>query len=223
MKASLIFDPQNVNSLNQNFRTKRFSFFKELLQKNDSDNLIEILDIGGEQSYWEKMNFTESNKFNITLLNLEVQPVKYNNFSSIKGDASNLSIFRDKQFDIVFSNSVIEHLYSIEKQKMMASEVRRVGKWYYIQTPNFFFPMEPHWLFPFFQFLPFIVKVYLTKNFNLGHYKKSKSKAAAIQRVNEVKLLTENEMKMLFPDGKVQREYFFGFIKSFTMYYFPEI
>jgi ubiquinone/menaquinone biosynthesis C-methylase UbiE len=138
-----------------------------------------------------------------------VQPIKYKNFSSIKGDASDLSSFRDKHFDIIFSNSVIEHLYTIEKQKLMANEVRRVGKWYSIQTPNFFFPMEPHWLFPFFQFLTFIVKVYLTKNFNLGHYKKSKSKAAATQRVNEVKLLTENEMKMLFPDGKGEERVFF--------------
>jgi hypothetical protein len=49
MKESSIFDPQNVNSLNQSFRTKEFSLFKELLQKIDSDKPIEILDIWGEQ------------------------------------------------------------------------------------------------------------------------------------------------------------------------------
>jgi hypothetical protein len=222
MKKNSIFDPQNINSVNQNFREKRFLFFKTLLQKVNLDRPIEILDIGGEQSYWEKMNFTESNEYNITLLNLELTPVRFRNFSSIKGDASDLSIFSDKHFDIIFSNSVIEHLFSKEKQKLMANEVRRVGKWFYIQTPNFFFPLEPHWLFPFFQFLPFKMRVFLTENFNLGHYKKTKSKEAAIQRVNEVKLLTENEMKKLFPEGKVKREYFLGFVKSFAMYYFPE-
>ena len=102
----------------------------------------------------------------------------------------------------------------------MADEARRVGKCYYIQTPNFYFPIEPHWLFPFFQFLPFNVRVFLTRNLNLGHYKKAVNKEEAVQRINEVKLLTELEMKELFPDGKVYKEILFGLTKSITMYRF---
>lgn len=222
MKRNSILDPDNVKSVNQKFREKRFAFFKELLQTVEADKPIEILDIGGTQLYWERMNFTESDRYNITLLNLSVAPVKYKNFYSIKGDACDLSEFGDKHFDIVFSNSVIEHLFTKENQMKMANEVRRVGRFYYIQTPNYYFPLEPHWLFPLFQFLPFGVRVFLTKNFNLGNYKKSKTREAAIKRVDEVKLLTEKEMKKLFPDGKVYKEYLLGLVKSITMYFFPE-
>jgi ubiquinone/menaquinone biosynthesis C-methylase UbiE len=142
-------------------------------------------------------------------------------FSSVKGDARNLSEYKDKEFDIVFSNSVIEHLFTKENQKKMADEIRRVGKNYYVQTPNFYFPIEPHWLFPCFQFLPYNMRVFLTRHFNLGNYPKSSTKEKAMQRVDEVKLLSEKEMKQLFPDGKVYREKFIGMTKSVTMYKFP--
>jgi SAM-dependent methyltransferase len=217
-----LFNPSFKNSINQKFREKRFKFFLTLLKTVKSDSPLQILDIGGTETYWERMNFLGNQGVQITLLNLEATPIRNNNFTSIKGDACDLSAFKDKQFDIVFSNSVIEHLFTKENQKKMAAEVRRVGKNYYIQTPNYYFPLEPHWLFPFFQFLPFSLKVFLTKNLNLGHYEKSVNKEAAIKRVNEVKLLTETEMKKLFTDGSVYRELFLGFKKSVTMYYFQK-
>ena len=222
MKKNSLLDADNPKSLNQKFREKRFNFFRSLLRKLNSDKPIEILDIGGTQSYWESMHFTKTNDANITLLNLYLAPVKYKNFSSIVGDARNLSNFGDKHFDIIFSNSVIEHLFTRENQVKMANEIRRVAKYYYIQTPNYYFPIEPHWLVPFFQFLPFKLKVTLTRNFNLGNYKKSKTREAAIRRVNEVQLLTEKEMKTLFPEGMVYREKFLGLTKSITLYNFPK-
>ena len=166
------------------------------------------------------MNFTGHDNVYITLLNLELAPVSNANFSSIVGDARDLKGFEDNHFDIVFSNSVIEHLFTLQNQQKMASEVRRVGKNYFIQTPNYYFPIEPHWLFPFFQFFPFGVRVWLTQKFNLGHYPKSVSKEDAMLRVKEVQLLTENKMRFLFPEGNVYRERFFGLTKSITMYHF---
>ena len=84
--------------------------------------------------------------------------VKHQNFKSIKGDATNLSNFKDNQFDIVFSNSLIEHLYTYENMKLMANETMRVGKKFFVQTPNKYFPIEPHYFFPFFQFMPYKMK-----------------------------------------------------------------
>lgn len=87
------------------------------MERVKSDRPIQILDIGGTEIFWERMNFTDNNNVNITLLNLEKVPVKYNNFKIIKGDSSDLSFFKDKEFDVVFSNSVIEHLFSRDNQK----------------------------------------------------------------------------------------------------------
>lgn len=220
--ATKLFNPAYEESLNQKFREKRFKFFISLLERVKSDKTIQVLDVGGTESYWERMNFTDNKNIIVTLLNLEKGLTKNNNFKSIKGDACDMSSFKDKQFDIVFSNSVIEHLFTFDNQKKMATEIMRIGKAYYVQTPNYFFPIEPHWLFPFFQFLPFKIRVFLTKYFNLGHYKRSLIEEAAIKRVSEVKLLTEKQMKELFPGGKVYRETFLGLVKSITMYHFPE-
>lgn len=216
-----LFNPRNEKSLNQRFRAKRFAFFKTLLKATHKDNSIRILDIGGTQSYWERMNFTEHDNVFITLLNLDVAPVNYANFTSVKGDACELKDFEDKHFDIVFSNSVIEHLFTWENQQKMAAEVRRVARSYYIQTPNYYFPIEPHWLFPFFHFLPVGPRVWLTQRFNMGHHPKSGNREAALVRVKEVQLLTPKKMQALFPEAKVYREIFMGLTKSITMYHFP--
>jgi len=217
-----ILNPKFGNSINQKFREKRFEFFLNLLKKINSKQPIQILDIGGTESYWEQMNFANNNNIHITLLNLEQVQVKHKNLTSIKGDACDLSTINDNKFDIVYSNSVIEHLFSFENQKRMADEIRRVGICFYVQTQNFYFPIEPHWLFPFFHYFPFKMRVFLTKHFDLGHYKKSITKEAAILRVEEVKLLTEKEMKSLFPEGKIYREKFLGLNKSVTSYHFPK-
>lgn len=60
--------------------------------------------------------------------------------------------FRDRSFDIVYSNAVIEHLTS-EQQRQFAGEVQRVGWGWFITTPNRWFPVEPHYHLPFIQFL----------------------------------------------------------------------
>ena len=124
----------------------------------------------------------------------------------------------DKSFDLVFSNSVIEHLFTKENQQKMANEVIRVGKNYFIQTPNKYFFIEPHWVFPLFQFLPFSIKVYLTQHFNLGHIPKSKTKVAALAQVNEIRLISKKELKELFIHSEIYTEYFMGLGKSHTAY-----
>jgi ubiquinone/menaquinone biosynthesis C-methylase UbiE len=152
------------------------------------------------------------------LLNLYINDVSEPGFSSIVGDACNLSGMNDQSFDIVFSNSVIEHLYTKEQQKKMANEVARVGKSYFIQTPNKYFPIEPHWLFPFFQFLPFSIQVFLTQHFTLGNIKKTNNKEAAINLVKEVRLVSKKDFESLFKDAKIYKEKIIGLTKSFTAY-----
>ena len=133
------------------------------------------------------MHFLNNANVEITLLNVRKVETRNSNFISVKGDASDLSEYKDKEFDIVYSNSVIEHLFTKENQKKMADEVRRVGKNYYVQTPNYYFPIEPHWLFPLYHFFPFGFRVFLTRHISTGHFQERTSIKKAIIRVSEGK------------------------------------
>lgn len=206
-----IANNSSTTSLSHSMRFKRFIYFKSLLQKFNRP--ISILDIGGTQEYWVNMGL-DSDDYKITLLNLAEQEVTSLNFCSVIGNATNLLNFSDKSFDIVFSNSVIEHLFTKENQKKMACEVMRVGKYHFIQTPNYYFPLEPHFLFPGFQYLPKSVRCLLIHKFNLGHIPKKKSIDEAKLIVDEIRLLTINEMKQLFPQSFIWKEKIGGFVKS---------
>ncbi|MCJ8283584.1 MAG: class I SAM-dependent methyltransferase [Rivularia sp. ALOHA_DT_140] len=141
------------------------------------------------------------------------------NIKTAVGDATNLSQFGDKEFDIVFSNSVIEHLFIYDNQVKMASEIKRIGKRYFIQTPNKYFPIEPHFQFPLFQFFPLSMKVMLIRNFQLGWRKKAETKQKAVETVTEIRLLGIKELHNLFPNSKIYKEKFAGLTKSLTAYY----
>ena len=202
------------------FRNRRFGFFRQFFDQISAGGTqsVKILDIGGTEDYWKSMGFELNNKTEIVLLNLYEKEVSHPGFKSIKGDACNLEGIADKSFDLVFSNSVIEHLFTQENQIKMANEIQRVGKNYFIQTPNKYFPIEPHWVFPFFQFLPFGLQVFLTQHFNLGHIPKAKNKEAAISLVKEVRLLSKTEFTHLFKGSMLYTEKFLGLNKSFAVY-----
>jgi hypothetical protein len=96
----------------------------------------------------------------------------------------------------------------------MAAEARRVGKYHFIQTPNYYFPIEPHFLFPGFQFLPIKLRVFLINKFNLGHIKRKEKIEEARIMIEEIKMLTINEMKDLFPGSRIWKENWNGLTKS---------
>ncbi|OGU55538.1 MAG: hypothetical protein A2V66_07010 [Ignavibacteria bacterium RBG_13_36_8] len=203
-------------SLANKFRLKRFRYLETLY--NALPKPVRILDVGGTIDYWEKMKFTNKKDVLVTLLNIQKENIEYENFCSVIGDARNLSGFNEKEFDIVFSNSVIEHVGTFEDQQKMANEIKRVGKYYYVQTPNYFFPLEPHFFFPFFQMMPLKIKILIMMNFRLGWSdKKILSKEEAVKVATSVRLLKQKELKHLFPDATIIKEKFCGLNKSFIM------
>lgn len=205
-------NPHDPLSLSNKFRKKRFRYFKDLIK--DIPKPVKILDVGGTQSFWEQMNFTSPDEVNITILNNETVSITLPNFKFISGDAADLHMFKDFEFDAVFSNSVIEHLTGTDKQRKMAKEIIRLGKKYFVQTPNYYFPLEPHFLFPFFQFLPYNFKIFLLMNFNLGWYKKQKKSETAGEIINSINLLTYKQLKDLFPSSNIVKEKIFLLTKS---------
>ncbi len=147
----ILQDSKQKGSIGNKFRDKRFVYFEKLI--SNLPRPIHILDVGGTEDFWVNRNYNKKEDVKITLLNLKTIRTNYNNITSIIGDATDLSLFQKNHFDIVFSNSVIEHLHNFKNQQKMAQEVQRVGKYHFIQTPNKYFLIEPHFLLPLFQFL----------------------------------------------------------------------
>jgi SAM-dependent methyltransferase len=182
--------------------------------------VVSVLDIGGTQQYWQSMAPEAAllRRVRVTLLNLEPQAVSAPNFTSLVGDARAMPQFADRQFDLVFSNSTIEHLGSSAAQQAMAAEVRRVGQGFYIQTPNRYFPLEPHFLFPGFQFLPLGVRAWLVRHFKLGWFPRIVDRRQARAEVAAIRLLGETEFRALFPGAAIYKERYCGLTKSFVAY-----
>ena len=180
---------------------------------------ITILDIGGKINFWENRDLAGNLNYKITIVNIEKEKSNYQNINFEIGNATNLSQFANKSFDIVHSNSVIEHLYNFNNQSKMASEIIRVGQKHIVQTPNKYFFLEPHYLIPFFQFFPDKLKYLTLTKTKLSRLKKWNKKFAK-QYIKEIRLLSLKEMKILFPDSKIYYEKFLGMNKSFTMHNF---
>ncbi|PSF38665.1 methyltransferase type 11 [Aphanothece hegewaldii CCALA 016] len=214
-----IADYEETNSWSSQFRGKRFDFFKQLIRTLALP--LNILDVGGREAIWQKEFYGSQKEFDdvkVTILNLTKTLVSHPNLKSVVGNATNMKEYQDKQFDVIFSNSVIEHVGNYENQQQMANEIQRVGKRYFVQTPNRYFPIEPHFLFPFYQFFPLWLKVWLISHFDLGWRKKQTDQAEAINIADSVRLLSKKELKQLFPKAKIFEEKFAFFTKSFIVY-----
>jgi len=104
--------------------------------------------------------------------------------------------FPDQSFDLVFSNAVIEHILGPGRQQQFAREVMRVGKSWFVTTPNFWYPFETHHHLPFFQFLPRPLQ--MRYNRALGtHIPKG--------TVQELGLLSARQLRRLFPTSRIAR------------------
>ncbi len=206
---------ENPLSFASHLRQKRFSFFRSL-----ADSLphpLRILDVGGTEEFWLHMGFTDSST-EIVLANVYPLNPTRPNFREVLADARDLHFFKDQEFDIVHSNSVIEHLPTLADQEQMAKEIMRVGKRYFVQTPNYYFPLEPHFLFPGFQFLPLKLRGMLVNRFNLGWVSRVADPAKAEEVAGSVRLLKRAELQALFPEARIYTERFLGLAKSFIAY-----
>ena len=207
---------ETENSFSTKLRKKRFILFNNLISTVSKP--CRILDVGGRQIFWELMDFNLSSEVEIDLYNIENIEVSLPNLKHIVGDVRDMKRFRDNEYDIVFSNSLIEHVGDFESQKRVAKEIRRIGKRYFVQTPNLYFPIEPHFVFPFFQYFSPELRVFFIRTFNVGVKNKISDKKEAIQAANRIRLLSERELKELFPKASIFKEKFLSITKSFIVY-----
>ncbi len=106
-----------------------------------------ILDVGCGQL---GLRALEPN-LNITGIDLVPQPTYPGPF--LQADPADGLPFADGAFDLAYCNSVIEHVPP-ERRAAFARELRRVARGWYVQTPAWSFPIEPHALLPAAHWLP---------------------------------------------------------------------
>ncbi|MEI6506629.1 MAG: methyltransferase type 11, partial [Planctomycetota bacterium] len=116
-------------------------------------------------------------------------------------------------FDLVFSNSLIEHVGGHASRLELAEAVRDLAPRHWVQTPYRYFPLEPHWLFPGMQFMPAAARVQIAAHWPLSHTK-PESVQAARRDVLWTELLSTTEMRDLFPESILLHERVAGLTKS---------
>ena len=200
------------------FRRQRMRRLVELVNIRSG---MRVLDLGGTPAIWEHV----SAPLEITLLNLpgtlskEVSAIlqspqlRHHTFRVIEGDACNVAEFGDRSFDLVFSNSVIEHVGPPSKQVEFAHEVLRLGKSYWVQTPSVWFPIEVHSGMPFYWFYPSWLRAALIR-----HWRKHLP-AWWADDMDTTRVLSRRRMAELFPSGRTRVDYFFGLPKSYVSYF----
>jgi hypothetical protein len=192
------------------WKERRFQQFEETLHPATSDAL---LDIGGYPFNW----FTRGHVIGkVDVLNLDLSPIENLPegapvIRAFSGDARRLE-FADDSYDIVFSNSVIEHVGSLEDQQAFAREARRVGRKLWIQTPAWECPVEPHFLGLFIHWFPASWHAPLAGWTSLRGLTGSASTRDLTEIASSTRLLSKGEMTALFPDCRIWTERFFGII-----------
>jgi hypothetical protein len=209
--AEQAFDYRRADAIGSRFRQKRIGGLLELIDAAHAEKgHVEVIDIGGTRSYWNIVDpqFLESRDVRITLVNLPGDHASESEgrFMFVPGDACDLADVGDRTFDVAHSNSVIEHVGDWSKMTSYAQEVARVADRYFVQAPNFWFPVEPHAMTPFLHWLPKPLRIRLVMRFSLGHWKRQPDVASAVRRVDSARLLSGPMFTALFPGAEIHKE-----------------
>ena len=198
-------------------RRRRMRKFVQLMNIKPG---IRVLDLGGSPRIWDNVEIP----LDITMLNLpgaipsaELDAIRVPGsnthcFRHIEGDACHVTEFPDHSFDLIFSNSVIEHVGPEHKQEEFAREVLRLGKSYWVQTPSPWFPIEAHSGLPFYWFYP--------ERFRAWLLRKSQKTLPAwwTDYIATTRVLSRRRVATLFPNARIRVEFLFGFPKSYVAY-----
>lgn len=200
--------PFHVNNIYEpiarHWRKKRFDLFLRVLRPKLSDSL---LDVGGFPYFWlaNPPVVQRIDTLNLDAAGWEPAIAPDHHLRALTGDGCALE-FPDGSYDIAFSNSVIEHLTTWERQCQFAAELRRVGKSVWVQTPAYECPIEPHYMMPFIHYLPAFARRALVRWFTPRGWIERPNRELVHLMVETIRLLSKAEMRRLFPDCDILTE-----------------
>jgi hypothetical protein len=211
-------DPQ---SKGRQFRMRRVAPLLRMIEDVHRERgAVRIADVGGTERYWDVVpaEFLRQHGVHVTLINLGGSYVATRGdlFTYAQGDGCDLKEHSAGAFDIAHSNSVIEHVGDWSRMVSFAREARRIAPRYFVQTPNFWFPVEPHCMTPLFHWLPRPVRVSMVQRFALGNWRKEPTVDGAARMVDSVRLLDRKMIATLFPDAEILPERYGPFVKSYV-------
>lgn len=188
---------------------------------------MRVVDLGGRADMWLR---APTRPAHVHLVNLEPQPGDLPDWISAEirdvtredpqgsqgrqgSQGSQGRDGADGAYDLVFSNSVIEHVGGFAQREAFARAVHALAPRHWVQTPYRYFPVEPHFLFPGFQFLPLAARARVLRHWPLVHSRPD-SRERALAVALSVELLSRTELRVLFPGSKLVTERIAGVPKS---------
>jgi hypothetical protein len=170
-----------------------------------------VLDVGGDARAWRLSRLRPRH---LTLLNVTEQRAEEDWITTMIGDAC--TGLPPVHADLVFSNSVIEHVGGHWRRQRFAEGIRSAADRYWVQTPYKYFPVEPHFLVPALQHLPRKVQVEIVKRWPVGHFALVTEEETAVRCLMDIELLSRIEFAHYFPDATIVPEKIGPITKSLT-------
>ncbi|MFB3923395.1 MAG: methyltransferase domain-containing protein [Terriglobia bacterium] len=193
------FFQRTLRELSRRSRTKKFDLLMQVFRPRPQDR---VLDIGASGEVFLRYTLEDVYPYPERIIAGgyefgEVTSARRYYPRSLYAVFDGCSLpFPDKSFDLVFSNAVIEHILGAGRQEMFAKEVMRVGKSWFVTTPNYWYPFESHYHLPFIQFLPRPMQREYNRLFGT-HIPKG--------TVQDLGLLSARQLQQLFPTSRVAR------------------
>ena len=204
-----------VHALSGHFRRGR----SQILRDNCPDlKAKRVCDLGGSRHFWETMP-PDLVPEDLVLLNIaddgqsRSHTGRFDRLQLQFYDGQHIP-YPDGYFDVVICNSVIEHV-PLELRRQLCREIQRVSRYYFLQTPAFAFPIEPHFVVPAAHWLPRTLGRKLVP-FGIWAVLNRPTKAKMDSYFDEVHLLTRREVADLLPGAKIESERLLGLVKSYT-------
>lgn len=173
---------------------------------------MSVIDLGGRVDTWERAPVRPKH---VHVVNLEPLPGELPEWAELDyGDACALPPqITKRRYDLVFSNSVIEHVGGHERRVRFAESIHALADAHWVQTPYRYFPIEPHWVAPGMQFLPVALRSRMAYKWPLAHTPAA-SLAEARQAVLWTELIDKTQMRHYFPQSTIRSERILGLTKS---------